>query len=248
MIMRFFKSLQGLGEPRSLPEWLGMATWGLLPSAQDRVRPEIKAHYAEAVQFHLNNGLSESAAQTAALAELGSPKAASRRFRRKHLTIFDHSAIEGYFSLGMNFFVTGGSFLLALLVLKIASSPKGFKQESLEAVFLLALGLSVFAARLASFLITRQAPTIARLRRLLLFISLPHLLVPIYPLAVISWAMYDYPTHANKDFFDLNLFESLMMVWVIADNTVSFRRKLLLRKKLGSASEEDLLPLNPASS
>ncbi len=79
-----------LGLPRPKPtnvaEWLEQATGSLVPSAQARVRQEIEAHYAEAVQAHLVKGLSEPAAQAAALTDLGNAPAAARRFGREHLT------------------------------------------------------------------------------------------------------------------------------------------------------------------
>lgn len=70
----------------TLPEWLEIATRKLSQPAKDRIRLEIEAHYAEAVEAHRENGLSESAAQTSALAELGDAKDAGKRFRKQHIT------------------------------------------------------------------------------------------------------------------------------------------------------------------
>ncbi|HTB63351.1 MAG TPA: hypothetical protein VK737_07150 [Opitutales bacterium] len=72
--------------PQTLAAWLDIATCRLVPSAQTRVRAEIEAHYAEAVQTYLQNGQSESAAQTAALADLGNARKAAHRFCRQYLT------------------------------------------------------------------------------------------------------------------------------------------------------------------
>jgi hypothetical protein len=72
--------------PQNFPEWLEAATWNLVPSAKTRVRPEIEGHYAEGVQYHLQNGLSDSAAQAAALADLGDAQAAAKRFGEEYLT------------------------------------------------------------------------------------------------------------------------------------------------------------------
>jgi len=71
---------------QNLANWLDVAIGDLIPSAQNRVRREIEAHFAEAVQNQLASGLTEPAAQAAALADFGSPKAAARRFRREYLT------------------------------------------------------------------------------------------------------------------------------------------------------------------
>jgi hypothetical protein len=71
---------------QTLSEWLEIATKKLAEPSKERIRAEIEAHYAEAIETHCDNGLSEGEAQTAALAELGNPKAARKRFRKQHLT------------------------------------------------------------------------------------------------------------------------------------------------------------------
>lgn len=70
----------------TLEDWLEIATRKLAEPAKERIRAEIEAHYAEAVEAHREDGLSETDAQAAALAELGNPRAAGRRFRKSHLT------------------------------------------------------------------------------------------------------------------------------------------------------------------
>src|SRR5579862_2220503 len=75
-----------LPERQNLSDWLRIATWRLADSAKERIRPEIEAHYAQSVEAHRENGLSESAAHAAALTELGDPETAGKRFRKRHLT------------------------------------------------------------------------------------------------------------------------------------------------------------------
>ncbi len=70
----------------TLSEWLEIATKKLAVPAKTRIRPEIEAHYADAVASHLANGSSVYAAWALALAELGDAKTAARRFRKSHLT------------------------------------------------------------------------------------------------------------------------------------------------------------------
>ncbi len=53
---------------------------------KERIRAEIEAHYAESVREQRANGLSQSAAETEALAELGDARTAAKRFRKGHLT------------------------------------------------------------------------------------------------------------------------------------------------------------------
>ena len=76
-------------EDRLLRGWLESAATGLVAPAKQRIRTEIEAHYREAVATHVARGLSEPSAKTAAVVELGDPRAAARRFRRSHLTTED---------------------------------------------------------------------------------------------------------------------------------------------------------------
>jgi hypothetical protein len=69
-----------------LSEWLEIATKGLAQAGKQRIAQEIEAHFAESVDAHLTQGEPEQVAQANALAELGDPRAAGKRFRRKHLT------------------------------------------------------------------------------------------------------------------------------------------------------------------
>lgn len=66
--------------------WLNIATEGLAATGKERITREIELHYAEATEAHLAQGESESAARFAALADLGEPDKAARKFRRSHLT------------------------------------------------------------------------------------------------------------------------------------------------------------------
>jgi len=69
-----------------LAEWLEIATAKLTTPAQERIRTEIEAHFAESVESHQMAGFSEAEASLAAVAELGDPHAAAKRFRKRHLT------------------------------------------------------------------------------------------------------------------------------------------------------------------
>jgi hypothetical protein len=71
---------------QSLCEWLQIATDKLSTLAKERIWLEIEAHFADSVESHQTAGCSETEAALAALAELGDPYAAAKRFRRRHLT------------------------------------------------------------------------------------------------------------------------------------------------------------------
>jgi hypothetical protein len=66
--------------------WLQRATDGLTAPVKERIGSEVESHYAETVDAHIANGLSEADARKAALAELGDANDAARRFRRQYLT------------------------------------------------------------------------------------------------------------------------------------------------------------------
>ena len=74
--------------------WLHVATQDLAPPAQERIRREIEEHYADAVRAHLAAGVSECEAKLAALAELGDPEIAAKRFCKRHLTAREASRIQ----------------------------------------------------------------------------------------------------------------------------------------------------------
>lgn len=74
---------------QTLSEWLEIATRKLSNASKQRIRLEIEAHYAEAVEKHREKGSSDLGAQAAALEELGDPEAAAIRFRREHLTAWE---------------------------------------------------------------------------------------------------------------------------------------------------------------
>jgi hypothetical protein len=83
--------------PHDLHAWLRIATSGLAARAKERIRLEIEAHHAEAVSDHLRKGLSESAARSAALAELGDADKAAKSFRQRHLTTREAEGVERAF-------------------------------------------------------------------------------------------------------------------------------------------------------
>jgi hypothetical protein len=70
----------------TLADWLAIATEQLCDDAKARVAFEIEGHYKDAVDFHRTDGKPLNEAQGVALDELGDPKTASRRLRKKHLT------------------------------------------------------------------------------------------------------------------------------------------------------------------
>jgi hypothetical protein len=88
--MKMFRRRQA----QTLSEWLEVATRKLVAPARERIRVEIEAHYAEAVEALLESGLSEAAATAKAVAELGTARAAAKRFRKEHLTEWEEQLLE----------------------------------------------------------------------------------------------------------------------------------------------------------
>jgi hypothetical protein len=68
-----------------LARWLETATQGLPAVAQEVVRAEIEAHYADAVSDHQASGKTVEEAHRAAMADLGDVRAAARALRDTHL-------------------------------------------------------------------------------------------------------------------------------------------------------------------
>ncbi len=104
----------------NLQDWLEVATGDLVASAEKRIRLEIETHYAEATADHMVGGCPESVARARALAELGDPRTAARRFRKRHLTKWEAEKVEKALQGGRTSLVWG-YLLSALLVIYIIS-------------------------------------------------------------------------------------------------------------------------------
>lgn len=109
-----------MSEPiQTLDQWLQIATERLSPGAKERIALEIQAHFADAVENLVSQGLAQSEAQAQALTDLGDASAAGRRFSRSHLTEADVERIErlvsSYRRWGRYSWMTG--LLLAMCLL-----------------------------------------------------------------------------------------------------------------------------------
>lgn len=84
-----------MSEPvKSLEAWLGIATDKLTQAGKERITLEIASHFGDAVVSYRADGLTEADAQARALADLGGPKKAARRFRKRHLTQSEAEFLE----------------------------------------------------------------------------------------------------------------------------------------------------------
>lgn len=81
-------------DAETLAEWLTIATHGLVPASCERIKLEIRAHYAEIVAARIADGMNQPDAESAALLELGDPSVASKKFRKRHLTTIDQITIR----------------------------------------------------------------------------------------------------------------------------------------------------------
>ena len=77
-----------------LADWLNIATKNLALPATERIGLEIISHFDDAVGFYQAEGMAEAEAQAKALADLGDPAAAAKRFRKEHLTEGDVGSIK----------------------------------------------------------------------------------------------------------------------------------------------------------
>lgn len=78
----------------SINDWITVAARGLAKDAWVRVREETYAHYESAREESLRQGASEEHANAAALASLGNARAASRQYKKIHLTEWETNLMK----------------------------------------------------------------------------------------------------------------------------------------------------------
>lgn len=78
----------------TLEAWLGTATNKLTQTGKERITLEITSHFNDAEVSYRANGLADVDAQARALADLGDPKEAGRRFKKRHLTQSEAAFLE----------------------------------------------------------------------------------------------------------------------------------------------------------
>jgi hypothetical protein len=224
----------GEKKPANLAEWLDLATEDLIPPAQARIRKEIEAHYADALQAGLKRGLPEFEALAAALADLGNAEAAGRRFRREHPSTSDPDTLALVAWLQMFF---GILLTIALITFHFFPEPNPtpgplgmFFFLSFCFIVVPALGISLKTLLMRS----RQALT-------------PR---PIFMLVFINWlnlAAYfilDFINSSDHESLFKHLRDSLGFIWMA---TIGSSVLLRLRKKLASAREDNLPPPPPTA-
>jgi len=230
-------------KPLNFTEWLDTATRDLVPSAQGRVRPEIEAHYAEAVKSRLDKGSSETVAQAAALAELGSPYAAAKRFSHAYLTTTDTRVIADLLESNRGLLWSKSSciwrwvftsfILFSFLVSSLADNPR--HDNIRAAVFwLVVMGWASLVHNASKLVINRcigPSRTPASLRELLLIKSIS---------LGIFWLLFlPFPG------LNLNLWIYLVAIFAYNGNVIS--NWLGLRKKLRTAREDDIATSTPTA-
>jgi hypothetical protein len=77
----------GMTTNEDLRNWLDVATKGLPKDTAQTVRAELEAHYTDAFNEHEKRGESAADAHTAAMAELGDPKATAAGLHISHLSV-----------------------------------------------------------------------------------------------------------------------------------------------------------------
>jgi hypothetical protein len=87
---------------QELTAWVLLATYGLVAPARERIKREIEAHYAEAVDGHLAEGLSRNEAEAVSLLELGEIRDAAKAFRKRHLTEEEVISLHGRYEVNCN--------------------------------------------------------------------------------------------------------------------------------------------------
>jgi hypothetical protein len=251
MILSFFECLLGWNKPRTLAEWRDRATWFLIPSAKKRIHAEIETHYTEAVQSHLANGLTETEAQAATLAELGSAQAANRRFRQKHLTMsnvyefrnnlkFDRSWLWLGFCLSFCFI-----FVLGMWVIQPPSPNEPL--WLLLAIWQL-WWLVWFALAIRAYVLAGRPLTLPTLRQITSLHVVRCLHCCVGYLAVL-WGTRQEILRATTDNPHMDLFQLIIMGIFVVQYAMSSYNWLQVRRKLLTAGDDcnDLPPPAPST-
>jgi hypothetical protein len=230
---------------QSLSAWLDVATRDLVPSAQARIRVEIEGHYNEAVQSALANGSPESVAQSSALADLGNPQAAAKRFSKTYLTTKESQKVAQWILSAKR----GGCWMQVYVCFYIMApvdfaglfnlNPMNLRYRLNLAMTFLVIPLGIVASLIIYFLAKRNI-TIKTMRQIILLTSL--LWLGGGPLFLWQYiAMWPSGRHVPADTVFVILFPVASALVFASGVYVSFGL-LNLRKKLPLASEADIPP------
>ncbi len=231
--MNFFRQRTA----QTLSEWLEIATGKLVPSAQARVRSEIEAHYAEAVQSHMAAGATEPAAQAAALADLGDAKAAARRLGRNYLTKTDAEIVTKIVNDASRDIVPWGFISLLILVMYWLTL------DSIGVFFGIAPGWVYWCPTVSMFLIMVIVVTTRVAAYILAGLKItPAIRGQLVFMNYVSWLMM-YACFLIDPWESSHGLNILILFVVAAPSTYYFLR---LRRKLQSAGNEALPPGDPA--
>ncbi len=215
--------------PQSLAEWLEQATWYLAPSAQARIRAEIESHYAQAVQAYLQNGSTEFTAQTAALADLGAPSAAFKRFCREHFNQGDIACVNHLLESDRSTRLLGMASLLLFTNLVFADSQSTHQPLRFLATIMLVQALAFIPGKICARVLAGQKMTKAIVRRLIaIHFLIFHLNLGLY--LVVAYGL----CQPDRD----SLLGVLMLPYLSCPAGIF--PMLHLWKKLRSASDEDM--------
>jgi len=246
--------------PQNLSEWLDIATGELVPAAQARVRPEIEAHFTEAVQSHLDRGLPEPAARSAVLADLGDANIAAQRFRREHLTIPEAKAMEWRiknargtglaFNMGL-VCVTCAILVSFLTIVAWAFEPAMGGSYLFFAAVLLTFVLIYAFVSIVADVQARRKPTLATVRQTILLGTIKMLILNILTLTVMTSILMRSGREPLGDLSYVDLMlkvgGGMSIVGTLISMVTMSRVNYRLRKKLTSAREDDLAPRDPAT-
>lgn len=132
--------------PPALESWLDAATRGIGTLGKTHIRDEIGAHFGQAYEAALTEGVAPLTAEWKAIESLGSARAARRGFRRAYLTVRQERIVyqqtqddgrRGSLALGGFFYLIGSAFLgLHLWFFDLRDEPGGFLMFGVSHIFL----------------------------------------------------------------------------------------------------------------
>ncbi len=223
----------------TLEEWLRIAVKGLESSAQERIRDEIEAHYADAVQAYVESGRPAAEAHAVALEDLGRAQAAGRRFARQHLTTMDARRISATIKAARSLRrAVVASVLLGIMfiarILADEDSRLAFRPQAMAA-FILFQFLGVVFVTLAAHTLARRKLTPEILCQLLWLEDGIHLIFSSFYVEMgegFGWSSWH-----------ILIFVGLVFLIPGSMRSVRLRRKVRLAAEAGMA----IFPSNPTA-
>jgi hypothetical protein len=86
-------SVMGHSVMNTFEQWFYQASSGLALAEKQRIGPELRSHYLDALQYHQERGLDQANAAANALTDLGDPLVCNQSLRKRYLNEDQYQAV-----------------------------------------------------------------------------------------------------------------------------------------------------------